>query len=132
VEYEDLSLDEIQNQLEKLERNRSDLERALEQRRHQAKHDLAQQIKDMIQDNGYDIGEIVALVTGKRRRGAAAGRKASSRQYTRYVDPDNPENVYVRGVIPGCMNQKMQEQGYDSSSKDDREAFKASSLRVLD
>jgi DNA-binding protein H-NS len=132
VEYEDLSLDEIQNQLEKLERNRSDLERALEQRRHQAKHDLAQQIKDMIQDNGYDIGEIVALVTGKRRRGAAAGRKASSRQYTRYVDPDNPENVYVRGVIPGWMKQKMQEQGYDSSSKDDREAFKASSLRVLD
>jgi DNA-binding protein H-NS len=133
VEYENLSVDEIQKQLEKLDQNRSDLEKALEQRQQQAKSDLAQQIKDMIQEHGYEITEVVSLMSGRRRRGAAtATKRTGGRQYTKYVDPDDPANVYVRGVIPGWMKQKMQEQGYDPGSKQDREAFKANSLQVLE
>ncbi|WP_295441575.1 hypothetical protein [uncultured Thiodictyon sp.] len=45
-----------------------------------------------------------------------------------YVDPENAQNVYIRGVLPEWMKQKMQEQGYDSAKKDDREAFKANYL----
>jgi DNA-binding protein H-NS len=132
VEYENLSVDEIQQQLESLERNRSDLEKALEQRRQQGKYELAQQIKDMIQERGYEVTEIVGLISGRKRRAVAPPRKTAGRQYTKYVDPDNSGNIYVRGVIPGWMKQKMQEQGYDPSSKQDREAFKANSLQVLE
>jgi DNA-binding protein H-NS len=46
------------------------------------------------------------------------------------VDPENAENVYSRGAIPGWMKQKMQDQGYDPSKKADRDAFKANYLRV--
>ncbi len=128
---ENLSVDEIQQQLDDLAQSQADLEQALENRRQQVKYDLAQQIKDLIQEQGYDLSEIVSLLGARRKRGAGS-KKGGSRQYTRYVDPDNPDNVYVRGVIPGWMKQKMQDQGYDSGSKQDREAFKANSLNVME
>ena len=128
---ENLSVDEIQQQLDELAENQASLEQALELRQQQAKYDLAQQIKDLIQEHGYDLSEIVGLL-GARRRRAAGTKKGGSRQYTKYVDPDNAENVYVRGVIPGWMKKKMQDQGYDPGSKSDREAFKANSLNVLE
>jgi DNA-binding protein H-NS len=128
---ENLSVDEIQQQLDELAENQASLEEALAQRQQQAKYDLAQQIKDLIHEHGYDLSEIVALL-GARRRRSVGSKKGASRQYTRYVDPDNPENIYVRGVIPGWMKQKMQDQGYDPSSKQDREAFKANSLQAMD
>ena len=128
---ENLSVDEIQERLDELAQNQASLEYALAERQQQAKYDLAQEVKDLIQEKGYEVGEIVSLI-GSRRKRSAGSKKSASRQYTRYVDPDNPENVYVRGVIPGWMKQKMQDQGYDPSSKQDREAFKANSLQVLE
>jgi DNA-binding protein H-NS len=129
VGFDNLSVDELQQQLDQLDQSRADLEQALEQRQQQAKYDLAQEIKDLIEDRGYELSEIAGLL-GSRRRRPTAVKKGGSRQYTRYVDPDNPENVYVRGVIPGWMKQKMQDQGYDPSSKQDRESFKANSLHI--
>ena len=128
---EDLSVDEIQQQLDELAESKASLEQALEDRQQQVKYDLAQQIKDLIQEQGYDLSEIVSLL-GVRRRRSVAPKKGGARQYTKYVDPDNADNVYVRGVIPGWMKQKMQDQGYDPSSKSDREAFKANFLSVLE
>ncbi|MEA3274504.1 MAG: H-NS histone family protein [Pseudomonadota bacterium] len=130
MEYENLSVDEIQQQLENLDKNRADLEKALEQRHQQAKYDLVQHIKDLIQENGYEISEIAVLLGGRKRRTPAA--KPSTRQYVRYVDPEDSNNVYVRGVLPGWMKQKMLDQGYDPTSKEDREAFKANYLHVLE
>lgn len=132
MQYENLSEDELQQKLRQLEQSRADIERALEHRRQQLKYDLVQQIKDMIAEHGYDLTEIATLLTGRKRRGAAAPAKKSGRAYTRYVDPDNPANVYVRGVIPGWMKQKMIDQGYDPSSKKDRDQFKANSLHVVE
>jgi DNA-binding protein H-NS len=65
-----------------------------------------------------------------RRRRTASSRKGT-RGYTRYVDPENPTNVYVRGVLPGWLREKMTEQGYDPARKEDREAFKATYLRAV-
>ena len=132
MEYENLTVDQIRQQLEEIEQNKSELQRVLSTRRQEAKQGVVQQIRDLIASNGYDLDEILPLVTSKRRRaGAAVSRAAASgRDYTRYVDPENPENVYVRGVLPGWMKQKMQEQGYDPTVKADREAFKANYLQV--
>ena len=128
---DNLSVDELQEQLDELAQSQADLEAALEQRQQQAKYDLAQEIKDLIQERGHDLSEIVGLLGARRRRSGTA-KKTGSRQYTKYVDPDNEDNVYVRGVIPGWMKQKMLDQGYDPSSKPDREVFKANSLHVIE
>lgn len=132
MEYENLTVEQIRQQLEEIEQSKSELQRVLTTRRQEAKHGVVQQIKDLIVANGYDIEEIQQLLTPKRRRGAAASTRGTSsgRDYTRYVDPENPENVYVRGVLPGWMKAKMHEQGYDPSVKADREAFKANYLQA--
>jgi DNA-binding protein H-NS len=137
VEYANLSVDEIQQQLDEIEQSKAELQRALVTRRQEARHGVAQQVKDLIAEHGYEIDEILPLIVARRRRGAgraAAQPRAtqSGREYTRYVDPENAENIYVRGVLPGWMKQKMQEQGYDSSAKADREAFKANYLKVME
>lgn len=133
--YTELSVDQIQQQLEEIEQSKAELQRALVTRRQEAKHGVVQQVRDLITENGYELDEIAPLIVARRRRGAGAAttRPASSgRDYTRYVDPENPENVYVRGVLPGWMKQKMQEQGYDASVKADREAFKANYLKAVE
>jgi DNA-binding protein H-NS len=135
VEYENLTVDEIQQQLEDIEQNKAELQRALVARRQEARHGVAQQVKDLIFSNGYELDEIVPLLTTRRRRAAkaaAAPVSTTGRAYTRYVDPENPDNIYVRGVLPGWMKQKMQEQGYDPSSRPDREAFKANYLQAME
>jgi DNA-binding protein H-NS len=130
VAVENLSLEQIEQQLAKLAQDRLELENALEQRRQQGKYELAEQIKAMIAEQGYTVVDITSLLTGRKRRGAAA-RSRVARQYTTYSDPDDPSHVYVRGVIPGWMKVKMQEQGYDPGSKTDRETFKANVLKAV-
>jgi DNA-binding protein H-NS len=134
VEYANLSVDEIQQQLAEIKSSEAELTRALEIRRQEAKSEIAQQIKELITKYGYDLDEILPLVEAKRRRAGGAARRSSpgGRQYTRFVDPQNSDNVYVRGVLPGWMKQKMQEQGYDPSSKADREAFKSNYLQAVE
>lgn len=129
MELNQLSLDQIREKLQEVEQSRADLEKALNQRWQEQKSDLAQQIRDMIEAQGYDYEEIMGMVVPRRRRGATG--KKGGRSYVRYVDPQNPENVYVRGVLPGWMKQKMIEQGYDPSVKDDREAFKTNYLQAV-
>lgn len=131
MEFENLSVEEIQQQLDDIEQNKVELQRALVVRRQEARHGVAQQVKDLILSNGYELEEILPLITPRRRRGAAAKVSGGGREYTRYADPENPENVYVRGVLPGWMKQKMQEQGYDPGVRADREAFKANYLQAV-
>lgn len=135
MEYANLSVEQIQQQLDEIEHSKAELQRALVVRRQEGKHEVAQQVRDLILNNGYDLEEIVPLIQSRRRRAAAAVAKAPAsggRDYTRYVDPENSDNVYVRGVLPGWMKQKMQEQGYDPSVKADREAFKANYLQAVE
>jgi DNA-binding protein H-NS len=131
VEYTNLSVDELRQQLAQIEQNKADLEVAIERRRQEAKTDVAQQVRDLISNNGYDLDEIMPLVAMRKRRGTAARKAVANQQYTRYVDPQDPSHVYVRGVLPGWMKQRMQEQGYDPSARADREAFKANYLTAV-
>ena len=129
MEFQQLSVDQIREKLHEVEQSKADLEKALQQRWQEQKSELAQQIRDLIEAQGYDAEEIMGMILPRRRRAASA--KKGGRSYVRYVDPQNPDNVYVRGVLPGWMKQKMVEQGYDPSVKDDREAFKANYLHAV-
>lgn len=126
MEHSNLSLEEIQRQLEEADNKKAQLEKLLKDKREEGKGAVVEQIRNIILDNGYDPEEIMNLVLRRRRK------LVSDRQYRRYVDPDNPENFYSRGVLPGWMKEKMAQQGYDPNSKDDREAFKANSLRLVE
>ena len=82
---------------------------------------------------GHDLEEITGQLLPRRRRAAGINktRKSGSGDYIRYIDPDNPNNVYVRGVLPGWMKEKMTALGLDPSNREDREFFKANHLRVF-
>lgn len=126
MEYSDLSLEEIERQFREAENKRAQLERLLKDKREEGKGAIVEQIKTIILDNGYDPEEIMNLVLRRRRK------LVGDRQYRHYVDPDNPDNVYSRGVLPAWMKEKMAAQGYDPSSKEDRETFKSNSLRLVE
>jgi len=126
VELSNLSIEEIQRQLQETDSKKAELERLLKSKREENKASIVEQIRSLIYDNDYDPEEIMDLVLRRRRK------LSGNRQYRHYVDPDNPNNVYSRGVLPGWMKDKMIEQGYDPSSKEDREKFKSTSLKLVE
>ena len=126
-----MSIHEIQQQLEELEHNQADLRQELNERMQQAKLDFVRELKDTIHGRGYEISEIASLIAPRRRRPTSV-KTGSPRQYKTYIDPANSDNTYVRGVVPGWMRQQMQDKGFDPNSKEDRDNFKKDYLRVLE
>ncbi|MBK1641261.1 H-NS histone family protein [Chromatium okenii] len=134
MEYANLSLEELKRQLNEAESKQAELNRMLEARRQAGKDDVIQQIRTIIDNNGYSYDDIIPFLAPKKRRGRGPAKKqpgGATRQYTHYVDPENAKHIYVRGVLPRWMKQKMQAQGFDPSSKADREVFKANSLQAV-
>lgn len=129
MEFQNLSVEQLQDELSKIEQSKVDLEKAIYQRWHEAKSELANEIRELIEGKGYEVEEIAALILPRRRRGVAT--RNSNRSYVKYVDPENPKNVYVRGVLPRWMKEKMAAQGYDPTVKEDRESFKANYLQAV-
>ena len=130
-----LSAEELNAQLEALTQEREALHAALEHRREAEKLELASEIKAMISARGHDVEEITQLVAGrapgrKRRRQRAAANDANA-SYTRYADPDNPNNVYTRGRMPNWLIEKMSANGFDPSNAEHRAQFKDQHLVQL-
>lgn len=120
---ENLSLDEIQARLRHVDNDRVALQKALKQRRQQTRKLVANEVKELITSKGHDVADILSLVTNKKRA------EKPSRSYTRYVDPDNSKNEYVRGVVPGWMKEQMKKQGLDPKNKEHRKQFKDQKLQ---
>ncbi|WP_462320375.1 H-NS histone family protein [Halochromatium sp.] len=135
MEYQHLSAEELKNQIEQTKQREAELKKALDQRWQTEKTELAQEIKDLIDARGHDAEEIANLLmpSGKRRRGSGStgAKRAGTGNYTRYVDPENPDNVYSRGVLPRWMKDKMAALGLNSGNKEDRETFKANYLQAV-
>jgi len=131
----DLSLDQLREHLSSLEEEQAATRRALEQRRQHSKKELAQELRELILSKGYDLAEIADLLVPRKRGGGAAvgtTRGKGDQAYARYEDPANPQNVYVRGVLPGWMKDQMQAKGLDIKNKQDRRTFKEQYLTKLD
>lgn len=124
--FEDLSAEELRARLAQMEQERVLLDGVLEQRHQARKGDLVAEARNLILGAGYAIEEILPLVAPKARGRRRAARPASSEESSAvYTDPQDPASTYVRGRVPGWMKARMLEQGYDSSEKASREAFKA-------
>lgn len=124
----DMSAAEIQAELQQLEASKRSLEKALEKQKTRRKSDLAAKVRDLILAEGFDVEEILEQVDKKKRAGAAEKAGGSGKVY---VDPDNPDNSYSRGVLPGWMKARMQAAGLDPSNKGDRDTFKARFLKAV-
>ena len=135
--FEDLSAEQLRDKLAETENELAAIARALEERHEAQKGEVVQQVRTLILDAGYDLEEILPLVAQKKarrpRRSAATAAvetapAAAAPSFPTYVDPENPANAYVRGVLPGWMKALMTEKGYDPKNKASREAFKANVL----
>ena len=124
-----MSAEEIEAQLQQLALNKRALEKALERKKSRRKTDLAAKVRDMIVAEGYEVDEILELVDKKKRGGGAADKAPGT--HKAYVDPENPENSYSRGVLPGWMKARMQANGLDPANKADRDTFKARFLKAV-
>ena len=130
--FEDLSAEQLRDKLAETEHELAAIACALEERHEAQKGEVAQQVRTLILDAGYDLDEILPLVpkkkAGRPRRRAAPAPEAVAPSFPTYVDPENPANAYARGVLPGWMKALMIEKGYDPKDKASREAFKANVL----
>lgn len=118
----ELPLEEIQKRLMNIDADKQALQSALKIKQQQGKRDFVQEVRDLILSKGYDLAEIVDLLIPKKRGGGASRQEAGA--YVRYVDPDNPKNVYKRGVLPRWMKDQMIANGLDPKIKANRETFK--------
>jgi len=121
----ELSVTEIQDKLAQVEADRKALNVALKAQRAAELTEFANQIRDQITARGYTVDEVFAALTKGRRK---ASGKRQTRDYIRYVDPNNPERGYSRGPLPAWLREMMLAEGYDAEDKAQREDFKANYL----
>lgn len=136
---ENKNIKELQRTLAELEQQRVQALELLQVIKTQGKYNLAQKIKDMIADGGYNVDEIVTLLTTPQRRSSSRhqdisppahiSQESGAHQKAYYFDPANPANTYVKGFLPDWMKQSMIEKGLDPLSKEDRNHFKAMYLQ---
>lgn len=124
----DLTLEQLQQRLAELETEWNETETAIAAKLEEDKKQLAEEIAQRIKDAGHEFAEIISLINPRKRRGNKA---AITPSYTTYVDPDNPDNTYVRGVLPGWLKDKMRAAGFDPGDKEDRETYKAQHLKAV-
>ena len=133
MDYEALEADKLQQELEQLEQQREKLRQALERKKQQKKQEIADQVKALIAESGYEVDDICALVLGSRRyRAVKRTVSRERRHYRRFADPKHPERVYSRGPLPWWLREMMEKEGYDVNDKEAREKFKTSYLRLLE
>jgi len=124
----ELSAQEIQEQLAKIEAEKKELEAALRKQRTAELSGFAREIKEQIIERGYTVDEIFSVLSRGRRTPTGDRR---SRHYPQYADPDNPENTYSRGPMPAWLKEKMIAAGYDPADKAQRDEFKTSQLEQV-
>ncbi|CAK0761425.1 DNA-binding protein H-NS [Gammaproteobacteria bacterium] len=131
----DTSAANLRQQLAVLEQQRMELEKALDERRKEERKGFVDNIRQSIIDAGYDVHEITKQIAS-RRKGYVGRRPYNSsdetREYAQYVDPNNPAQRYVRGVLPAWMKEQMRAQGLNPGEKSHRERFKNEYLRRED
>lgn len=122
-----LTLNELQKELEKTEKRMFDLQAAIELKLEEDKTSLAEEIKQLIENRGYQQNDIVTLISPRRK---AYARRTSRKSASVYVDPENPDNVYKgRGPLPRWVKEKMKQLGLDPANKEDRQRLLAEMLQ---
>lgn len=125
------STEEIQTQLDQIKQEQNALERALEARLKDEKKAFVEELKQLIAERGYQHDDIAEQLGARQRKQRIKRSGAGSGNYTQYVDPDNPENVYIRGRMPYWLIEKMAANGYDPENAEQRQQFKEQHLQKI-
>lgn len=125
------STEEIQTQLDQIKQEQNALERALEARLKDEKNAFVEELKQLIAERGYQQDDIAEQLGARQRKQRIKRSGAGSGNYTQYVDPDNPENVYIRGRMPYWLIEKMAANGYDPENAEQRQQFKEQHLQKI-
>ncbi len=127
MNYEDLTVEELRQKLMETDMNRQNIERMLKERKRESRGEMLQKLNELMQSYGFEPNEIMKPKRTRRKK-----RKISMKtSFTQYVDPDNPNNTYSRGVLPPWFKEKMIKLGFDPENKDDRERFRAKHMRKI-
>ncbi|KAA6183049.1 H-NS histone family protein [Thiohalocapsa marina] len=127
MELEHLSVDELRQRKLEMEQQQAEMDRLLAQKLRETRRDFVRELRDLIEARGYSVEEIGEQLAGRRRGGGGA---QPSGKY--YVDPQDPDNVYKRGPLPGWLKDKMRADGYDPDNKAQRDDYKASHLTLVE
>lgn len=125
------STEEIQTQLDQIKQEQNALERALEARLKDEKNAFVEELKQLIAERGYQQDDIAEQLGARQRKQRIKRSGAGSGNYTQYVDPDNPDNVYIRGRMPYWLIEKMAANGYDPENAEQRQQFKEQHLQKI-
>ena len=104
----------LQAQLEELKAEET-AERAKEIR------EYCDEIREVVDDAGWELAELIAVLAPKKARKSSGTRKLSS---VIYRDPDTPGNVYRGRGMPVWLREKMIQRGYDPSKSTERARFR--------
>lgn len=125
----DLNIEQVKAELEAIEARAAEMRAQIKSHRDACRGVKIEEIKEIMVEFGIspiDIGitPISADVKPKRTR-----KPVEPANYPRYVDPENPDRSYTRGVLPAWFKDAMASKGLDPTVKADRERFKDEHLR---
>jgi len=109
---------EIIERLNEIDAEKAELEAALAQAKVEMKFSIVEQIRDLLEENGYTADEILPLV-------APPEPVKPARVFSTWAMKDDPGKVYSRGVLPGWMKDAMAAVGLDPRMGEDRTKFKS-------
>lgn len=116
------TLDELKRALEDAQQQHAALTRVLEQRKQREKERLLDDILALAAGRGFAPEELLDPLI--KRLGPKKPRTL------RYVDPGNPENVYVCGPTPQWLKENMLRDGYDPEALAERIRYRQEHLLI--
>lgn len=117
-------IDTLKQTLDALTAQMEQARTLLEEKKQEAWPLVLTKVQEMIQEHAVDPMYIIDAIKPVK--------KVRIPHYPRFVDPNNPANVYIRGGVPTWMAEAMKGLGLDPAIKDDRERFKAEQLRKIE
>jgi hypothetical protein len=108
---------EIIERLNEIDAEKAELEAALAQAKVEMKFSIVEQIRDLLEENGYTADEILPLV-------APPEPVKPARVFSTWALKSDPSVTYTRGVWPDKLKDAMAAVGLDPRMGADRITFK--------
>jgi DNA-binding protein H-NS len=122
---------EIKAELECIEAKREELQAALAAAHEADRQSLVADIRELLASRGYQVEEIVALLSPQPEPKAAKPAK-DRRPAPRYAMAGDPSQTWsFRGKAPGWLAGAMAARGLDSAIRADRDTFRREHMTAV-
>ncbi|NCA70494.1 MAG: hypothetical protein EOM91_10350 [Sphingobacteriia bacterium] len=121
----------LRSELGALEDRRSELQRMILATRRKELRAFCAELRELVKDRGHDLTEVVDELTRRRSGGSRRSAGASGERSAVALNED-PSLIYIRGVMPDWMKQKMLDAGMDPKSRTDRARFRSEHMHPVE